>query len=184
MENNYLNPDWVALAGSVAIDDDAQKKSIIVSLCKQIKDNFGRYQYVSAATGVPAMLIAAIHYREASFNFNCMLHNGEPLTIVSRIVPVGVGPFATWENSAIDALVREGCVEIENWEMSECLKFAESYNGKGYRKKGMYSPYVFSFTNLSDELGGYPSDGKFSNDYVHKRPGVAALMLGMIGEAE
>jgi len=182
MTHNYLYPQWVELAASVRLDQDNNRIDAVKGICDDIHADLIRYQKVSDLTGVPAILIAAIHYRESSRNFKCMMHNGEPLNRKSRIVPIGVGPFDTWEASAVDALVREGCKEIVQWEMADCLEFAEKYNGKGYRKRGMYSPYVFAFTNMSDELGGYPSDGKFSMDYVHKRPGVAAILLGMINK--
>ncbi len=184
MEHNYLDPDWITIGSFMRLDQEPFKLNAVKGICEDIQKNMHRYQAVSDLTRVPAILLGALHYREASLNFNCMLHNGEPLGIVSRIVPVGVGPFASWENSAVDALRREGCGEIALWDFGACLKFAEAYNGKGYRKRGLYSPYVTSFTNMSDEVGGYPSDGKYSDHYLNKRPGVGALMLGMIGKYE
>lgn len=179
---NYLNPDWVQLASEVALDQDPNRIAAVKDIVETIRENFYRYEQASEITRVPAFLIAGLHYRESSFNFTTMLHNGTPLNKVSKIVPVGVGPFGTWVEATVHALKSQGSDRIKTWDMAMCLEFAEAYNGKGYRKRGMYSPYVFSFTNKSDELGGYPSDGKWDPTYVNKRPGVAAIILGLSGQ--
>ena len=41
--------------------------------------NKARYQAVAAQTDMPAKLIAALHWRESSGNFNTYLHQGDPL---------------------------------------------------------------------------------------------------------
>jgi lysozyme family protein len=64
-----------------------------------------RYQAVEAKTGVPWAVIAVIHERESSQNFNTQLGQGDPLNRVSVHVPAGRGPFSTWEEGAYDALV-------------------------------------------------------------------------------
>lgn len=184
MIHNYLDPQWLDIASQIRLDQEPNKLAAVKSICADITGNMMHYSLVRDKTGVPAVLVGAIHYREASLNFRNMLHNGEPLGIKSRIVPIGVGPFSTWEESAIDALKREGCEKITDWSMANCLAFAEAYNGKGYRKRGIYSPYVVSFTNMSDEVGGFPADGIYSKEYVNKRPGVGALILGLIGKYE
>ena len=48
---------------------------IFVQKWEQNKD---RYEEVSAATNMPAELIAALHWREGSGNFNTYLHQGDP----------------------------------------------------------------------------------------------------------
>lgn len=182
MIHNYASPDWVEIAANIRLDQEPQKLAAVKSICADIMENQMHYNLVREKTGVPMLLIGAIHYRESSLNFNTMLHNGEPLNRKSRIVPIGVGPFATWEDAAIDALKGEGCMDVKDWSFANCMAFAEKFNGRGYRKRGIYSPYVVSFTNMSDEIGGFPSDGVYSKEYVNKRPGVAALILGLIGK--
>src|SRR5262249_16550120 len=64
-----------------------------------------RYQAVSAKTGVPWAAIAVVHERECSQNWSGSLAQGDPWNRVSVHVPAGRGPFRSWEEAAIDALV-------------------------------------------------------------------------------
>src|SRR6267142_47315 len=64
-----------------------------------------RYQSVSQKTGVPWFFIAVVHEREASQNWGLSLAQGDPWNKVSVHVPAGRGPFASWEDAAVDALV-------------------------------------------------------------------------------
>ena len=182
---NYLKPNFDELWATCEHDSDnyidshgvSKSKTAYTKLvCKKILENKAKYEAVEQVTKVPWYLIAGIHFKESSLSFMKMLHNGEPLNIKSRIVPIGVGPFKDWETAAIDSLTREGCYLVKVWTPGKCLEFAESYNGKGYRKKGILSPYVFGFTNHSAEKGGYPTDHVWDSSYPYRRPGVAAIM--------
>ncbi|XUM22233.1 hypothetical protein ACRAVF_00980 [Bradyrhizobium oligotrophicum S58] len=64
-----------------------------------------RYQAVSKRTGVPWPIIAVIHERESSQSWSRSLAQGDPWDRVSVHVPAGRGPFASWEDAAVDALV-------------------------------------------------------------------------------
>lgn len=64
-----------------------------------------RYQAVSAKTGVPWPVIAVIHERECSQDWSGSLAQGDPWNRVSVHVPAGRGPFRSWEEAAVDALV-------------------------------------------------------------------------------
>ena len=58
-----------------------------------------------------AYILGALHFKEASGNFNGVLHNGEHIIGTDRktsIVPIGRGPFSTWEDSAVDAILLNG----------------------------------------------------------------------------
>lgn len=177
LKSTTKNPNFFELANVVSLDQDSTKIAYIADVCAKINKNKERYLHVQDMTAVPWDLIAAIHFKEASMNFDCMLHNGEPLNIKSRIVPIGVGPFKNWEDSALDSLKRQGALSVQGWSFAKQLEFAESYNGKGYRSHGIYSPYVFAFTNLSEEKGGYPKDHVWDANKEIKRPGVAAILL-------
>src|SRR6185295_1371808 len=63
------------------------------------------YHAVSKVTGVPWYVIAVIHMRESSQNWTASLAQGDPWNRVSTHVPAGRGPFRSWEEAAIDALV-------------------------------------------------------------------------------
>ncbi len=148
----------------------------------QIKEIFeanrDKYEKVAEATGVPAELICAIHYREGSCNFGTYLHNGDPLGKPTTHVPKGKN-FSTWEDAAIDAIMSQNPDIIKDGDFDSCMEYAERYNGLGYRNKGIASPYVWAGT--TEYTGGlYVADGQFSASAVDKRCGVAVIMKALL----
>jgi lysozyme family protein len=93
-----------------------------------------RYQAVSAKTEVPWTAIAVIHERECSQNWSGSLAQGDPWNRVSVHVPAGRGPFKSWEDAAIDALVHCAPYAARNadWSIGGTLTKLEEYNGLGY----------------------------------------------------
>src|ERR1700761_2507700 len=93
-----------------------------------------RYQAVSIKTGVPWAVIAVIHERECSQDWAGSLAQGDPWNRVSVHVPAGRGPFATWEDAAVDALVNCAPYAARNkdWSIGGTLTTLEEYNGLGY----------------------------------------------------
>src|SRR5258708_11519711 len=70
-----------------------------------------RYQAVEKKSGVPWPIIAVIHLRESSQNFNTQLAQGDPLSSVSTHVPRNQGPYYgsdAWERAAGRALIETG----------------------------------------------------------------------------
>jgi lysozyme family protein len=59
------------------------------------------------------------------------------------------------------------------------LQHLERYNGLGYRNKGIYSPYLWSFTNHYIE-GKYIADGVWSATAVSKQVGCAAILKELL----
>lgn len=155
----------------IALVEAAKTK---IFICK----NVGKYQSIQAKTGVPFDVVAAIHYREASFNFNTCLHNGDPLGVTTTHVPKGRGPFASWEDAAVDAFELEKHKFPLVWDTEGKLNFCEEYNGLGYRKHHMPSPYVYAGTNAYVS-GLYTSDGKFSASVIDHRLGCAAIIKSL-----
>lgn len=154
----------------------------------KIRANRSRYEAVSDKTGVPWDVIAVIHYRESSNNFGGVLHNGEHIIGTGRkttLVPKGRGPFTTWEDAAIDALVNCAPYAARNkdWSIGKTLDLLEAYNGLGYRKKGLPSPYLWAGTDQY-ERGKYVADGKFDPNVVDKQLGTAALLICLRGKDE
>jgi len=139
-----------------------------------------RYQAVSAKTGVPWFVIAVIHQRESSQNFSRSLAQGDPWNQVSTHVPKGRGPFKSWEEAAIDALVN--CAPYasrwKDWSPGGTMTLLEQYNGLGYASKGLPSPYVWSGTDQYVS-GKYVADGVFSATAVDKQLGCAGLIMAM-----
>lgn len=139
-----------------------------------------RYQAVSAKTGVPWEFIAVAHEREASQNWNTQLGQGDPLNRVSVHVPAGRGPFRTWEDGAVDALVNCAPFAARNkdWSIGGLLTVLEQYNGLGYASRGIPSPYVWSGTDQYHS-GKYVRDGVFDAHVVDEQLGCAGLLMAM-----
>ena len=137
------------------------------------------YELVQAALGVPWAFVGVIHAMECGFNFSCHLHNGDPLTARTTHVPqgrpVGAPPPFTWLQSAVDALQLRKLDAVTDWSVSHVLFLLEGYNGFGYRRHRVPTPYLWSFSNLYSQ-GKFTQDGKFDPAAVSRQCG-AALML-------
>ncbi len=146
--------------------------------------NRERYETVSRATGIPAELIAAIHYRESSMNFGTYLHQGDPLGRPAVHHPRDIPVFHRWEDAAIHALqqkdgVRQALgITADTTDAAALATFAERYNGLGYHNRGLASPYAWSGTSIY-QGGRYVADGVFDPRSWDQRPGVIALMSGL-----
>lgn len=151
------------------------------------RQNRHRYEEVSAATNMPAELIAAIHWREGSGHFNTYLHQGDPLGKPAVNVPNDIPVFYEWEEAAIHALnmqyhkSRQEDLEItaDTRNPNALASYAETYNGLGYYNRGMASPYVYAGTDQYTS-GKYVADGSFNRNVVDRQLGVMP-MLGAIG---
>jgi lysozyme family protein len=140
-----------------------------------------RYQAVSAKTGVPWPFIAVAHERESSQNWAGSLAQGDRWNKVSTHVPAGRGPFKSWEDAAIDALVNcaPRAALNKDWSIGGTLTMLEQYNGLGYANKGRPSPYVWSGTDQYVS-GKYVRDGVYDPNAVDKQLGCAGLLLAMM----
>lgn len=155
-------------------------------IARKILAHRGRYVVIEQMTGVPYWLISVLHMRESSGNFNTYLGNGEPLNRKTRLVPKGRGPFATFEDGAVDALKIDGLSSVV-WKFTpesrgaiieKVLFHCEAYNGWGYANKsggGLPSPYVWGGTNIQ-KPGKYIADGKFSSTVMDTQPGCAPII--------
>jgi len=159
-------------------------------LCRKLWSNIDRYRDVSKICNVPAVVIGSLHMRESDFNFGTHLFNGDPLTGRTVHEPIGQperdpenGTSYTWEEGAIAALsyhIREWNIVVDcEWRLSDALYFCETYNGWGYRKFGINSPYLWSYTDKYD-TGYFTADGKFDSHIVNQQSGCAPIfkMLG------
>ncbi len=158
----------------------------IEAMAAKISANRARYESVSSKTGVPWDVIAVIHSRESSCNFAGVLHNGEHIIGTGRkttLVPKARGPFSTWEEAAIDALANCAPYAAKNkdWSLGNTLDLLEGYNGLGYRKKGLPSPYLWAGTDQYTS-GKYVADGKFDPNAVDQQIGAAAILLCLRGK--
>lgn len=162
------------------MDVNPSRVTELNTLVHKIVKNRARYEVVQKALGVPWYIVGAIHYREASLNFNKHLHNGDPLTKRTVNVPKGrpvqgQPPFS-WEESAIDALGDRPFKK--DMGISAMMDMLEEYNGKGYFNKGLPSPYLWSWTDQYIK-GKYVKDGKFDPNFVDQQCGVMPLVIAL-----
>lgn len=141
-----------------------------------------RYETVANELSIPWFFIAIIHCMEGSLSFQKHLHNGDPLTARTTHVPAGRpkegNPPFSWEESATDALTIEGFASKTDWSITGMLFSFEKFNGMGYRKKGIHSPYLWSFSNQYTK-GKFTADGIFDPNAVSKQIGAAVLLRRM-----
>jgi lysozyme family protein len=140
-----------------------------------------RYKEIEVATGVPWPVIAVIHEREASQNFLANLAQGDPFDKVSTHVPNRRGPFPSFKAAAIDALT--SCAPYAanwtDWSVGGALTLLEQYNGIGYWRRGLPSPYVWAGTDQYVS-GKYVADGVFDPSIVDNQLGCAGLLRAMM----
>lgn len=139
------------------------------------------YKAVETRTGVPWHIIAVIHEREASQNWAASLAQGDPFDKVSVHVPAGRGPFKSWEDAAVDALMN--CAPFaarnKNWSVGGALTELEGYNGLGYSVRGVPSPYIWAGTDQYVS-GKYVKDGVYDPAVIDKQLGCAGLLMAMM----
>ena len=140
---------------------------------KQVIKNKNKYAGIQKDTGVPWFIVGALHIREAGSppDFKAVLHNGERIINTDRktkLVPKGRGPFKDpdgFKKAAHDALINvEGLGGIK-WDekdgIARCAWLMEKFNGFGYRKHGIPSPYLWGGSSVQ-QRGKYVSDGVYN----------------------
>ena len=146
---------------------------------KRLRQGQASYQQIEGELGIAWPFVGVIHAMECGFNFYGHLHNGDPLAARTVHVPKGrptsADPPYTWMQSALDALRLKKLDRVTDWSVAHMLYLLEGYNGFGYRRRGVPTPYLWSFSNIY-QRGKFVLDGKFDPDAVSKQCG-AALML-------
>ncbi len=153
-----------------------------------------RYAPLEATTGVPWYFIGLLHMRESNFNFDTHLHNGDPLekngkwartTHVPPNRPKAApadGKAYTFEESALDALTLE-FGKVKEWNIEQIAFFQESYNGFGYRMRGLPSPYLWAGSNQYSR-GKFIKDGVFDASVVDVQLGVMVVLKCILEATE
>ena len=155
---------------------DEGKEAMLAKTLRVVESGMPQYLKVAQQLGARnsqnfAYVLGAIHWKEASCDFRGVLHNGEKIVGTAektKLVPAGRGPFATWEEAAIDAIR----MNPKRWEkllmgsedVGAILYALERYNGTGYitgAGKAENSPYLWACSNINDDKGKYVADGKF-----------------------
>jgi lysozyme family protein len=141
------------------------------------------YEKVAAATGVPWFFVGIAHGMEGGFDFTTHLHNGDRLSARTVRVPAGRPPFGNppfaWHDSAIDALTLQNLHAETDWSLARILFRFERFNGMGYRRLGVPSPYLWSHSNLYTK-GKFTSDGHFDAEAVSKQTGAGVQLKVLV----
>ncbi|MGC3944721.1 MAG: hypothetical protein QM762_09390 [Chryseolinea sp.] len=144
------------------------------------------YEAVEAAVRVPWYFVGIVHNLEGNGDLTKHLHNGDPLTARTTRVPAGRprtgNPPFSWTVSAIDALQLKTLDQWTDWSIPGMLFQFERYNGFGYRRFGIDTPYLWSYSNHYTK-GKFVQDGIFSDSAVSKQCG-AAVLLRRMGERQ
>lgn len=146
-----------------------------------------RYGFV-----MPWWVVPLIHERECGCvgpknarkcgvdNWTCSIGQGSPFRVKSKIKPY-TGPFPSWTEAAIDSLVKQHpyAAKNTNWSGGGTLTINEMYNGTGYARKGLPSPYIWAWTNQYVK-GKYVRDGKYDKNHVDTQLGVAIALKALM----
>lgn len=115
-----LKPTYEALYASCVIRPERLVE--VAWHLKKLAQYRTRYESVAAETGVPWWFISVVHALEASFNFSCHLHNGDPLSArtvhVPKNRPSAWSPPTDWESSAVDALKFKNFAGVADWSLA------------------------------------------------------------------
>lgn len=165
-----------------AMHIDPKRKGEFVAVAKRLVAPAAKARYltIQARTGVPWWFTAVVHEREAGQRFDRQLGQGDALNRVSTHVPKGRGPFKSFEDGAVDALVNCApyAARQRDWRIGPALTMLEQYNGLGYAAKGVPSPYDWSGTDQY-RSGKYVADHVYSASAVDRQLGCAALLATM-----
>lgn len=143
----------------------------------------GSYHAVEAATHVPWWVVGIIDQMEGGGGARTHLHNGDSLHARTHNVPAGRPPGGrppfTFLASAIDAVHYDGLDRVTDWTVPRILFLLEKYNGEGYFRHGVNSPYLWSYTNqygTAPNVGKFVSDGRWNGSAISEQAGAAAIL--------
>jgi len=155
----------------------ADKGPAFKSVADRIVANKLIYQDIEKETGVPWWFIGIVHYRESNLDMNTNIANGQRYDRKTTIVPKGRGPFKSFKEAAVDALVNCAPYASKNkdWSVGGSLAKLEEYNGLGYAQKGVPSPYIWAGTDQY-KSGKYVADHVYDPNAVDKQLGCAGIL--------
>lgn len=169
--------DYVALYDKMVITPVAYAKAVKIATSIEAEP---RYKAIEAKTGVPAILVGALHHMESERNFSKSFFNGiDGLKTRTRMgepygQPRHLKPPYTWEQVTIAALAYDS-IKPPLDDYAQMCKQTIKFNGNGYEKRKIVSPYGFAGTNLY-KRGKFVSDGKFSASVVSTQTGACVIL--------
>ena len=149
----------------------------------KIYGNKLNYIDIANEVKIPWCLVGIIHYMECNLDFSKHLFNGDPLTARTKNYPPnmpkeGKPPFS-FNYASVKALQHDNFINLTKDDIPRLLWALTKYNGFGYDKRGLNSPYIWSYTNHYTK-GKYVADGKYDPEAVSKQMGCAPLMRRLI----
>lgn len=158
------------------------RKYEVMAIVTRLMVNKKLYEKIQEQTTVPWYVVLCIHQKECGGSLDKHMHNGDPLNLKTVRVPAGrppgPGPF-TFVDSAIDALMLKEGSFPEEWDIPNSLQFLEAYNGLGYKKRKIHSPYLWAWSN-HEMTGLFVKDGVFDKKKKSNNPGCATLMKMLV----
>jgi lysozyme family protein len=166
------------------------KMAEAVAAAKHLLRGRDAYEAASKASGVPAVLLMSLNWRESDGSLNTYLGNGDhavgPAAMKAHRrtinVPRGRGPFPDWQTGAIDALHYDHLDQVKNWTIPLMLYEGELWNGFGYRSHGVRTPYLVGGTNLQ-QRGRYAGDGNWQAGQWDSQIGIMPVMWCVMAAA-
>lgn len=169
--------NYEKLFASCIIKED--KYFEIDGIVSKMISNKTKYQSVGDSLNIPWYVIAIIHCLEGSLIFDAHLDSGDSFKKHTVQVPAGrpktENPPFTWEGNAKDALVYDKLNLWNDWSIAGVLYKLELFNGLGYYKQGINSPYLWSYSNHYTK-GKYVQDGRYDPNAISKQCGAATLL--------
>lgn len=169
--------DYVALYNRMVVTPRVYAEAVKIAIEIEAEP---RYKLVEKKTGVPAILIGALHEMESSRNFKKSFFNGDDgLTSRTHVgqpygQPKHPDPPYTWEQVAIAALAYDD-IHAPLGNYPEMCKQAVIFNGFGYERHNVVSPYGFAGTNLYKK-GKFVADSRYSPDHVSTQIGACVIL--------
>ncbi len=142
---------------------------------RKYNENIITYQQIATRTDIPAILIAAIHFRESGCDFNYTIKNGdEVLDDPADFVDDAVSVLTA--DKTYNEFKRDIGLTKDSRNLLAMLQYAEYWNGMGCKKhdKGI-NPYLYAGTNIYTS-GKYVSDGEWDSTKVDRQPGILYLL--------
>jgi lysozyme family protein len=175
-----LAPEYDQMFKDVRLTLNNERLDTVI---ERIAANKARYVALQTTTGVPWFVVGVVHYLESDLDFTVHLHNGDPLAARTVHAPVGrpkngQPPFS-WEDSAQDAFELSGTNTVRDWSIVRILYELERYNGLGYRRRQINTPFLWNCTSNYAQ-GLFNPVGVFDPNLVAAKCGGAALLKRMM----
>lgn len=170
--------DYMTLWGHASVL--ISKQGVVNTIVDKIVANKATYEAAAKECNMPWFVIACIHELEAGLNFHTILANGDPLGEPTRHVPAGLiaNTWADGVKISIDYERRQGN-SLVGRTINAILYYLERYNGLGYRRYGVPTPYLWSFTN-NYIRGKFTADREYSSSAISQQCGCVPILLTLI----